>query len=712
MKKRVLLLAGFLFIVSSVLFAQPTVTVKTYGVSPRDVAKDSVEHYFNVAYNGLQNVGKEVKVYLEGTSSVALNGATFTFSTKPAGSNATFSAVKDVDSSTQIISFIPDSVGTYDIEFANAGQVAIITINTALYYGVDGGPVSCKTCHGPLPIDYPGVYTKWAGTAHASAMKDGVDGVLSSHFQELCLTCHTTGYIPSASNNGFDDFPFTFPQYGLHAGNYDSLTAAYPDAMQRANVQCEACHGPGSGHQGNLQNSRMVKTLDYKNCAYCHDSGTYYILPNQWEHSGEDASEFDGRGFEGGHAKGAYIGYAGGTKGCSPCHSGAGYVQWVKENRPLDANGLPNATLILPEATNISCAVCHDPHDATNLHQLRSTGGQLGDGTPYSYALYGAGAQCMDCHRSRRYAKTYAEDVSNQSTHYGAHHGPQADMLLGKNAPDFGMQLPSSPHAVAGGNACVDCHMAGPSFDSQGNISVVGGHSWNMNDAEGHDNVEACAQPGCHGNIGTSFSDKKYYINGNADLDGNGVAEGLQVEVHGLLTKLGSLLPHDATGAVSIANNNADSTTLTPAIMKAGYVYFWVEEDRSLGIHNPAFTVSLLKASIEIMGGVTSVEYPKDNAMPDDYQLSQNYPNPFNPSTTIKFSLPTDSKVKVVVYNLTGEVVKVLADGEYAAGNHETQFNTNSVSGLASGIYFYQINAVSNNGGANFTQTKKMVLLK
>jgi hypothetical protein len=146
--------------------------------------------------------------------------------------------------------------------------------------------------------------------------------------------------------------------------------------------------------------------------------------------------------------------------------------------------------------------------------------------------------------------------------------------------------------------------------------------------------------------------------------------------------------------------------------MKAGYVYFWVEEDRSLGIHNPAFTVSLLKASIEIMGGVTSVEYPKDNAMPDDYQLSQNYPNPFNPSTTIKFSLPTDSKVKVVVYNLTGEVVKVLADGEYAAGNHETQFNTNSVSGLASGIYFYQINAVSNNGGANFTQTKKMVLLK
>ena len=74
--------------------------------------------------------------------------------------------------------------------------------------------------------------------------------------------------------------------------------------------------------------------------------------------------------------------------------------------------------------------------------------------------------------------------------------------------------------------------------------------------------------------------------------------------------------------------------------------------------------------------------------------------------------MPTDSKVKVVVYDVTGAMVKVLVDGDYSAGSHETQFNTNSVSNLASGIYFYQINAVSNTDGANFIQTKKMVLLK
>ena len=98
--------------------------------------------------------------------------------------------------------------------------------------------------------------------------------------------------------------------------------------------------------------------------------------------------------------------------------------------------------------------------------------------------------------------------------------------------------------------------------------------------------------------------------------------------------------------------------------------------------------------------------------IPSEFNLSQNYPNPFNPSTMIKFTLPFDSKVKISVYSINGELVKVLADGEYAAGEHEAQFNTNSVNGLASGIYLYSINAVSNDGKSNFTQTKKMVLLK
>ncbi len=69
----------------------------------------------------------------------------------------------------------------------------------------------------------------------------------------------------------------------------------------------------------------------------------------------------------------------------------------------------------------------------------------------------------MDCHRARVNAVAYTSVVKGNA-HFGPHHGPQADMLLGKNAPDFGFELPSSPHAVAGGNSCNDCHMAGPAL--------------------------------------------------------------------------------------------------------------------------------------------------------------------------------------------------------------------------------------------------------
>jgi len=711
MKKSILLLATFVFMVSSALVAQ-TITVNTYGVSPRDVASDlSVPKYFDRAYNGMQNVGIQVKVFLKGSSTTALQSPAWGFVTKPEGSTADFGTTMDLDTSNQVVTFIPDVVGRYEISFADGGEQVTITVDAATYVGL-GAQASCKNCHGPLPSSYPYVYDKWVNTGHAKIFKEAMEGTLSDHYSPSCISCHTTGYDPDANNNGFDDRDFVYPSGpdSLGPNTWEHLLQTSPMAMQLANIQCESCHGPGSQHVNNPYDTKaQMMTLATENCAWCHDSGTHHAFPDQWKYSGYDGTEVKGYGFEGGHARGEFVISAGTRSGCSPCHSGAGYVQWIKEGRPVDSNGLPAATNVLPEATNITCAVCHDPHDDSNIHQLRAVNTQLGDSTQVTFALYGTGAQCMDCHRSRRNAKTYASDVNNKSSHYGAHHGPQADMLLGKNAPDFGIQFPTSPHAVAGGNSCNDCHMAGD-LATDGQINHVGGHSWNMSDESGNDFVGSCAP--CHGNIGNSFADKKYYINGNADLDGNGVAEGLQHEVEGLMEKLSALLPHDNDGNVLINTPNAEDMTLTPQIMKAGYAYIWIEEDRSLGIHNPAFTVSLLKASIELLGGVTSIDYPKNSALPDDFQLSQNYPNPFNPSTTINFSLPTDSKVKITVYDITGAVVKVLVDGNYASGTHQAQFSSSSIGNLASGIYFYQINAVSNTDGANFTQTKKMVLLK
>ena len=93
-----------------------------------------------------------------------------------------------------------------------------------------------------------------------------------------------------------------------------------------------------------------------------------------------------------------------------------------------------------------------------------------------------------------------------------------------------------------------------------------------------------------------------------------------------------------------------------------------------------------------------------DNAFtPDEFQLSQNYPNPFNPETTINFKLQRSGHTLLTVYNLKGEEVARLVDGEMNAGSHSFSWNA---AGSASGVYFYRL---SQDGTVT---TKKMLLLK
>ncbi|MDR3666325.1 MAG: T9SS type A sorting domain-containing protein [Ignavibacteriaceae bacterium] len=97
------------------------------------------------------------------------------------------------------------------------------------------------------------------------------------------------------------------------------------------------------------------------------------------------------------------------------------------------------------------------------------------------------------------------------------------------------------------------------------------------------------------------------------------------------------------------------------------------------------------------------------NQLPDQFELAQNYPNPFNPSTTISYSLPYSSMVKLNVFNAIGEKVGQLFNGVQEAGYHNVNFNASS---LPSGVYFYSIQTNSVDGTQNFTSTKKMMLLK
>jgi hypothetical protein len=109
----------------------------------------------------------------------------------------------------------------------------------------------------------------------------------------------------------------------------------------------------------------------------------------------------------------------------------------------------------------------------------------------------------------------------------------------------------------------------------------------------------------------------------------------------------------------------------------------------------------------------TDVEDDENGISPTDYSLKQNYPNPFNPNTRIEFSLPMESSVKLVIYNILGQELIRLVDNEMTAGNHSISWNAKDAKGkqLTSGIYLYKLTA-SGNDGNEFNETKKMILLK
>ncbi len=87
----------------------------------------------------------------------------------------------------------------------------------------------------------------------------------------------------------------------------------------------------------------------------------------------------------------------------------------------------------------------------------------------------------------------------------------------------------------------------------------------------------------------------------------------------------------------------------------------------------------------------------------------QIYPNPFNPETTISFSIPEESKIEIVIYNLKGQKVKQLVNDKLAEGQHSIIWNSKDETdkNVASGIYFYKLSV---NGKTE--AVKKCILLK
>jgi hypothetical protein len=91
------------------------------------------------------------------------------------------------------------------------------------------------------------------------------------------------------------------------------------------------------------------------------------------------------------------------------------------------------------------------------------------------------------------------------------------------------------------------------------------------------------------------------------------------------------------------------------------------------------------------------------------FSLSQNYPNPFNPSTSIEYVVTNTSKVTLIVFDVTGRVIRTLVDAEQPRGLYQVDFDAR---GLSSGVYFYQLIATPRSGADGFNSTRKMTILK
>lgn len=285
---------------------------------------------------------------------------------------------------------------------------------------------------------------------------------------------------------------------------------------------------------------------------------------------------------------------------CQGCHTNEGFIQRAK-------TGKVDVKKHVANPSEIGCFTCHAPHDNGNFSLRMAIKLTLANGAAFDK---GSSNLCASCHRARREPKTEVRARNIPSDSWGAHHGPQADMLAGTNAYEFaGKKYASSVHMALPNANCVTCHMSLPS----GRYSLspaIGGHSFRIA-GEVHEehkvNTAGCTNSGCHGTMtqvkGTHYFDKA----AAQDYDGDGKVETAQEEVIGLLEKF---VNKNGTGILQTIKEPmydakgkfVNTKTQYPIeAVAALYNYKFVLEDRSNGIHNLTYAVQVLMDSLKAL---------------------------------------------------------------------------------------------------------------
>ena len=334
-----------------------------------------------------------------------------------------------------------------------------------------------------------------------------------------------------------------------------------------------SCEGPmGQAGEDGIAGVDGINGIDGDvTCQACHSTGIIQDVSSQFVESIHSSGE-------------VAVSYAGGRSYCARCHSHEGFREFV-DTETVSGN------ITAPSAWE--CATCHQLHEtfADSIDWNRRIT------APVSFifddavtADFGEGNICATCHQSRR-AEPNITDPGTEfeitSTHYGPHHGAQSNVLYGAGMAEIaGSMAYDDPGSAThfSGASCTSCHMG--EYDGG-----TGGHTF-------YPSVSSCTA--CHA--------------GATDFDINGVRTAIKVQ----LDTLQSLLLSQGVieeAVEEIFELDEETGDIIPVLVSDGYhpvvgtftmaqsqaFFNWIGllEDRSLGVHNPAYYEALLTNSIE-----------------------------------------------------------------------------------------------------------------
>ena len=771
--KNVLRLVLLLSFALNLSYAQQA-KIKIEAVTPHKLNSLGLSATTNSVSTGLPVVPNETFVYFSPQNignTDAITNAAYEFVSKPTGSAASLTTFN-----TNWAYFKADVKGKFDVKLTitTAGGTDDTTISVYAadfvgvggYQGVAGDFPKCATCHS---AGFSAIFDKWKSSGHAKVFERELE--TSDHYGTSCIKCHTTGadHNAPANNGGFDDVASSLGwQFTVSTPtSFDSIVSNYPKLVNLATIGCESCHGAGSLHGMSPNKSNISISVESGACAQCHDE--------PWRHNkvAEFENSLHAEALYSSSFKRTVT--SNNLSNCARCHDANGYIAFTKGElfdpsnlieadhtpitcatchdphdltlrvAPASSDTLANGYAYTIGGAGKTCMNCHKartngsdlpnvtsshwgPHHSTQADVL--LGENAADfGVPFQSGAHKFAVEdaCVGCHmavsppngdenRDKVGGHTFRLHNPDNGKDYTAScescHGPKdsfadfqalADYDGDKTIEDIGSEIDGLLEILAD-----SLPPRGPEISWE---AIRDASDPNMKKA--YHNYQLIAYDGSRGMHNTKFA---------VDVLTKSI-----IAIGGIVPV--ELISFNATvenGIVTLKWETATETNNRGFEIEKKNGTSWVKigfvegKGTSSNLNSYSFSFSFEGAAvyrlkqIDLDGTFTYSKAIEVGAnMPIQYALLQNYPNPFNPSTTIKFALPFDSNVKVTIYSMTGEVVKVLLNSVETAGNHEIQFNTNELgTSVSSGIYFYTLEANAVSGAASFRQTRKMILMK